>query len=125
MKIMYLANIVVAGAISITSLFYPKTAQRTIFAAAFAYSEATTSISSRIYFVSASLDCWALSVSDSAVPLIENVTCPEENSVEFETNLIFNKRNSGIVLKSANDFCWNFRLDNNNQLKPEKTSCKE
>lgn len=40
MKIMYLANIVVAGAISITSLFYPKVAQRTVFTGAFEYSEA-------------------------------------------------------------------------------------
>lgn len=40
MKIMYLANIVVAGAISITSLFYPKVAQRTVFTKAFEYSEA-------------------------------------------------------------------------------------
>ncbi|RNC87859.1 MAG: hypothetical protein ED556_01320 [Winogradskyella sp.] len=40
MKLMYLANIVVAGVISLTSLFYPKTAQRTVFTGAFQYSEA-------------------------------------------------------------------------------------
>jgi hypothetical protein len=39
-KIMYLANILVAGWISITSLFYPKTALTTVFNGAFAYSEA-------------------------------------------------------------------------------------
>lgn len=39
-KLMYLANIVVAGWISITSLFYPKIAQKTIFTGAFEYSEA-------------------------------------------------------------------------------------
>ncbi|MEM1337345.1 MAG: hypothetical protein AAF634_10335 [Bacteroidota bacterium] len=40
MKVMYLANIVVAGSISITSLFYPKTAQKTVFTEALDYSEA-------------------------------------------------------------------------------------
>ena len=40
LKIIYLANIVVAGWISITSLFYPKTAQTTIFSNDFVYSEA-------------------------------------------------------------------------------------
>ncbi len=40
MKLMYFANIGVAGAISITSLFYPKIAQRTVFTEAFEYSEA-------------------------------------------------------------------------------------
>lgn len=40
MKAMYLANIVVAGSISITSLFYPKTAQKTVFTEALDYSEA-------------------------------------------------------------------------------------
>ena len=40
MKIMYLANIIVAGWISITSLFFPKTAQQTVFTNAFQYSEA-------------------------------------------------------------------------------------
>ncbi|MEM1137840.1 MAG: hypothetical protein AAGI07_18540 [Bacteroidota bacterium] len=39
-RIVYLANIVVAGWISITSLFFPKTAQITVFTNAFAYSEA-------------------------------------------------------------------------------------
>ena len=39
-KFMYLANIVVAGWISITSLFFPKAAQRSIFTDAFEYSEA-------------------------------------------------------------------------------------
>ena len=39
MKIMYFANVIVAGAISITSLFYPKTAQKTVFTDAFEYSE--------------------------------------------------------------------------------------
>jgi len=39
MKIMYGANIVVAGWISITSLFFPKAAQQTIFTNAFEYSE--------------------------------------------------------------------------------------
>ena len=38
-KIIYLANILVAGWISITSLFYPRTAQLTIFSNAFDYSE--------------------------------------------------------------------------------------
>ncbi|UOY06851.1 hypothetical protein L0P88_23400 [Muricauda sp. SCSIO 64092] len=39
MKIMYVANVIVAGAISITSLFYPKTAQKAVFTDAFEYSE--------------------------------------------------------------------------------------
>ena len=39
-KIMYAANVIVAGWISISSLFYPKMAQQTIFTNAFAYSEA-------------------------------------------------------------------------------------
>ena len=38
-KLMYLANIIVAGWISILSLFYPKTAQQTVFTNAFEYSE--------------------------------------------------------------------------------------
>lgn len=40
MKLMYLANIIVAGSISITSLFQPKTAVKSVFTGAFAYSEA-------------------------------------------------------------------------------------
>ena len=40
MQLMYLANIIVAGWISISSLFFPKTAQLTVFNGAFAYSEA-------------------------------------------------------------------------------------
>lgn len=40
MKFIYVANILVAGWISITSLFFPKTAQLTIFENNFAYSEA-------------------------------------------------------------------------------------
>ena len=39
MKIMYLANIVVAGWISTTAIFYPKVAQSTVFSGAFEYSE--------------------------------------------------------------------------------------
>lgn len=39
-KLMYLANIVVAGWISITSLFSPKVAQQSVFTNAFEYSEA-------------------------------------------------------------------------------------
>ena len=39
-KLIYLANVLVAGWISITSLFYPKLAQQTVFTNAFAYSEA-------------------------------------------------------------------------------------
>jgi hypothetical protein len=39
-KLMYFANIIVAGWISITSLFFPKTAQITVFSNAFTYSEA-------------------------------------------------------------------------------------
>lgn len=39
LKFMYLANILVAGWISISSLFFPKTAQITVFGGAFAYSE--------------------------------------------------------------------------------------
>lgn len=39
-KIVYFANILVAGWISITSLFYPKLAQQSVFENAFAYSEA-------------------------------------------------------------------------------------
>lgn len=38
-KIMYLANILVAGWISISCLFYPKTAGQTVFSNAFEYSE--------------------------------------------------------------------------------------
>ncbi|MEL6650580.1 MAG: hypothetical protein AAFQ87_07245 [Bacteroidota bacterium] len=38
--LIYIANIVVAGWISITSLFFPQIAQRTVFEQAFAYSEA-------------------------------------------------------------------------------------
>lgn len=38
-KLMYLANVIVAGWISILSLFYPKTAQQTVFTNAFEYSE--------------------------------------------------------------------------------------
>ncbi len=40
MKIIYLANIVVAGGISISSLFFPKEALQSVFTGAFAYSEA-------------------------------------------------------------------------------------
>ncbi len=40
MKIVYLANILVAGWISISSLFFPKVAQQTVFTGAFEYSEA-------------------------------------------------------------------------------------
>ena len=39
-KLMYIANIVVAGWISISSLFFPKVAQQTVFANAFQYSDA-------------------------------------------------------------------------------------
>jgi hypothetical protein len=39
MKLMYLANILVAGWISISSLFFPKTAQITVFSNDFDYSE--------------------------------------------------------------------------------------
>jgi hypothetical protein len=39
-KLVYIANIIVAGWISISSLFYPKTAQITVFEQNFAYSEA-------------------------------------------------------------------------------------
>ncbi len=39
-KIVYAANIIVAGWISITSLFFPKTAQAMVFSNAFTYSEA-------------------------------------------------------------------------------------
>ena len=40
MKIVYLANILVAGWISISSLFFPKVAQLSVFSGNFAYSEA-------------------------------------------------------------------------------------
>ncbi len=40
LKVVYFANILVAGWISITSLFYPKTAVATIFENTLAYSEA-------------------------------------------------------------------------------------
>jgi hypothetical protein len=40
LKIMYFANILVAGWISISSLFYPQKAQLTVFSNDFAYSEA-------------------------------------------------------------------------------------
>ena len=40
MKIFYVANILVAGWISITSLWFPKTAQITVFEGNFVYSEA-------------------------------------------------------------------------------------
>jgi len=39
LKLMYAANIIVAGWISISSLFYPKTAVATVFENNFAYSE--------------------------------------------------------------------------------------
>jgi len=39
-KLMYLANVVVAGWISILTLFYPKTAREAVFTNAFEYSEA-------------------------------------------------------------------------------------
>lgn len=39
MKLMYLANILVAGWISITSLLFPKTAYHSIFTSAFEFSE--------------------------------------------------------------------------------------
>lgn len=39
LKIVYLANILVAGWISITSLFFPKTAMTSVFEGAFVYSE--------------------------------------------------------------------------------------
>ena len=38
-KIVYLANVIVAGWISITCLFFPKTAHATIFSGSFDYSE--------------------------------------------------------------------------------------
>ena len=40
LKAVYMANILVAGWISITSLFFPKTAQITVFSNSFEYSEA-------------------------------------------------------------------------------------
>ena len=40
LKILYAANVLLAGWISITSLFYPKLAQQSVFSGAFAYSEA-------------------------------------------------------------------------------------
>ena len=40
LKLVYLANILVAGWISISSLFFPKTAVHTVFTGAFQYSEA-------------------------------------------------------------------------------------
>ena len=40
LKIIYIANIIVAGWISISSLFYPQVAQQTVFSGAYAYSEA-------------------------------------------------------------------------------------
>lgn len=40
LKIIYLANIIVAGWISISSLFYPQKAQMTVFEHSFVYSEA-------------------------------------------------------------------------------------
>lgn len=40
MKLVYAANVLVAGWISITSLFMPRTAQATVFSNDFAYSEA-------------------------------------------------------------------------------------
>ncbi len=40
MRVIYVANILVAGWISITSLFNPRLAQTTVFSGAFAYSEA-------------------------------------------------------------------------------------
>lgn len=40
LKLMYAANIIVAGWISITSLFFPKIAVTTVFENSFAYSEA-------------------------------------------------------------------------------------
>lgn len=39
MKLVYAANVLVAGWISITSLFLPKTAQQTVFEGRVAYSE--------------------------------------------------------------------------------------
>jgi len=39
-KVIYIANILVAGWISITSLFFPAVAERSVFGNAFAYSEA-------------------------------------------------------------------------------------
>lgn len=40
MKLVYVGNVIVAGWISITSLFMPRTAQATVFSNDFAYSEA-------------------------------------------------------------------------------------
>ena len=40
LRILYTANILVAGWISITSLFFPKIAQESVFSGTFAYSEA-------------------------------------------------------------------------------------
>lgn len=40
MKVMYLANVVVAGIISVLSLFHPKIAQASVFTMGFEYSEA-------------------------------------------------------------------------------------
>ncbi len=40
LRVVYLANIIVAGWISITSLFFPRTAITTVFSNDFAYSEA-------------------------------------------------------------------------------------
>lgn len=39
LKIMYIANIIVAGWISVTALFYPNTAQKTVFTDGFEFSE--------------------------------------------------------------------------------------
>ncbi|MGH1365952.1 MAG: hypothetical protein ACRBF0_20505 [Calditrichia bacterium] len=40
MKIIYAANVIVAGWISISSLFYPRLAESTVFSNSFAYSDA-------------------------------------------------------------------------------------
>lgn len=40
LKIIYIANIIVAGWISISSLYFPKTAHMTVFEGSFVYSEA-------------------------------------------------------------------------------------
>jgi hypothetical protein len=39
LKIVYVANIIVAGWVSISSVFYPKIAAKTVFSNAYAYSE--------------------------------------------------------------------------------------
>ena len=58
--VIYLANVLVAGWISISSLFFPRTAQKTVFSGKIAYSESIRLIGALWFaiFILSAYGCW-------------------------------------------------------------------